>query len=115
MAVLGTALNVGVARITYGVALPAFTRDLGLNFTIAGALGTLHLMGYLAGTLLSPWANNRIGAARLCRISHVAFAAGMLISGLADGVAWLTLGRIITGLAAGFGIFSLFVIVFAAT
>src|SRR5688572_7278128 len=112
---LGTALDVGVARITFGVALPAFTRDLGLSYTIAGALGTLHLIGYLIGTLLSPWANSRIGAVRLCRISHLAFAGGMLISGLANGPLLLGLGRIVTGLAAGFGVFALFVIVFAAT
>ena len=111
---LGIALAVGVARITFGVALPAFTRDLGLSFTIAGALGTLHLIGYLAGTLASPWANNRIGAVRLCRISHLAFAGGMLISGVANGPLLLALGRIVAGLAAGFGVFSLFVIVFAA-
>ena len=111
---LGIALDVGVARITFGVALPAFTRDLGLSFTIAGALGTLHLIGYLAGTLASPWANNRIGAVRLCRISHLAFAGGMLISGVANGPLLLALGRIVAGLAAGFGVFSLFVIVFAA-
>src|SRR5437879_1192294 len=39
-------LYVGVARITYGVALPAFARDLQLSLTAAGLLGTLHLNGY---------------------------------------------------------------------
>ena len=53
VAMLAIGLDVGVARITYGVVLPAFARDLQLSLTAAGLLGTLHLIGYLLGTLAS--------------------------------------------------------------
>src|SRR6266446_5770142 len=46
VAMLAFGLDVGVARITYGVALPAFARNLQLSLTAAGLLGTLHLIGY---------------------------------------------------------------------
>ena len=46
VAMLAIGLDVGVARVTYGVALPAFARDLQLSLTAAGLLGTLHLIGY---------------------------------------------------------------------
>jgi hypothetical protein len=54
VAMLAIGLDVGVARITYGVVLPAFALDLQLSLTAAGLLGTLHLIGYLLGTLASP-------------------------------------------------------------
>jgi hypothetical protein len=48
-AMLAIGLDIGVARITYGIALPAFAPDLQLSLTAAGLLGTLHLIGYLLG------------------------------------------------------------------
>ncbi len=54
VATLAIGPDVGVARITYGVALPALARDLQLSLTAAGLLGTLHLISYLLGTLASP-------------------------------------------------------------
>jgi len=36
VAMLAIGLDVGVARITYGVVLPAFARDLQLSLTAAG-------------------------------------------------------------------------------
>jgi cyanate permease len=50
IAMLAIGLDVGVARISYGVVLPAFARDLQLSLTAAGLLGTLHLVGYLSGS-----------------------------------------------------------------
>jgi fucose permease len=61
-AMLAVGLDIGVARITYGVVLPAFARDLHLSLTAAGLLGTLHLFGYLLGTLASPSVNTKVGA-----------------------------------------------------
>jgi hypothetical protein len=68
---LAIGLDVGVARITYGVALPAFARDLQLSLTAAGLLGTLHLIGYLLGTLASPSLDATVGALAPCHVSDV--------------------------------------------
>jgi len=67
---LAIGLDVGVARITYGVAFPALARDLQLSLTAAGLLGSLHLISYLLGTLASPSLNAKVGALALCRASH---------------------------------------------
>jgi len=115
VAMLAIGLDVGVARITYGVVLPAFARDLQLSLTAAGLLGTLHLIGYLLGTLASPSLNAKVGALALCRASHFVFACAMLVCGLASDVTTMAAGRFVAGLAAGFGVFSIFLIVFDAT
>ena len=115
VAMLAIGLDVGVARITYGVVLPAFARDLQLSLTAAGLLGTLHLIGYLLGTLASPTLNAKVGALALCRASHFVFACAMLVCGLASDVTTMAAGRFVAGLAAGFGVFSIFLIVFDAT
>jgi len=60
VAMLAIGLDVGVARITYGVVLPAFARDLQLNLTATGLLVTLHLIGYLLGTVASPLLNAKV-------------------------------------------------------
>src|SRR5260370_7276574 len=87
VAMLAIGLDVGVARITYGVALPAFARELQLSLTAAGLLGTLHLIGYLLGTLASASLNTKVGTLALCRASHFVFACAMLPSGLPSHIA----------------------------
>ncbi len=56
VAMLAIGLDVGVARITYGVVLPAFARPA-TQPDRRRLLGTLHLIGYLLGTLESPSLN----------------------------------------------------------
>ena len=115
VAMLAIGLDVGVARITYGVALPALARDLHLSLTAAGLLGTLHLVGYLLGTLASPFLTAKVGALAVCRASHFVFACAMLVGGLTFDITTMAASRFVAGLAAGFGVFSIFVIVFDAT
>jgi len=115
VAMLAIGLDVGVARITYGVVLPALARDLQLSLTALGLLGTLHLIGYLLGTLASPSLNARVGALALCRVSHFVFAGAMLVCGLTSDITTMAASRFVAGLAAGFGVFSIFFIVFDAT
>ena len=112
---LAIALDVGAARITFGVALPAYTRELGLSFTAAGLLGSIHLIGYLIGTLVSPALSGRLGNTYLCRTSHVVFALGMFTSGLPQNFTAMAIGRLVSGLSAGCGVFAIFAIVFSAT
>jgi len=114
-AMLAIGLDVGVARITYGVALPALARDLQLSLTAAGLLGTLHLIGYLVGTLASPFLNAKAGALAVCRGSHFVFACAMLVGGLTFDITTMAASRFVAGIAAGFGVFSVFVIVFDVT
>jgi predicted MFS family arabinose efflux permease len=118
-AALGVALNVGIARFTYGVMLPALQRDLSLAYFGGGALNSAHLLGYLAGTLAAPMLARRLGMPRLSRYAHALVALGALICALApnsapSGPMLLALGRLGTGLGAGAGIVAILVIVLAA-
>jgi predicted MFS family arabinose efflux permease len=117
-AALGIALNVGIARFTYGVMLPALQRDLALDYFGGGALNAAHLLGYLAGTLAAPMLARRLGMPRLARYSHALVALGALLCAIAPGgtagPGLMALGRLGTGLGAGAGIVAILVIVFAA-
>jgi len=117
-AALGIALNVGIARFTYGVMLPALQRDLALDYFGGGALNAAHLLGYLAGTLAAPALARRTGMPRLARLAHGLVALGALACALAPGSAagavLLGLGRLATGLGAGAAIVAILVVVLAA-
>jgi len=113
-AALGVALNVGIARFTYGVMLPALQRDLALDYFGGGALNAAHLLGYLAGTLAAPALARKAGMARLARTAHALAALGALACALASGPLLLALGRLATGLGAGAGIVAILVLVLGA-
>jgi predicted MFS family arabinose efflux permease len=118
-AALGIALNVGIARFTYGVMLPALQRDLALDYFGGGALNAMHLLGYLAGTLAAPMLARRLSMPRLSRHAHALVALSALVCAIAPGSTpigpvLLALGRLGTGLGAGAGIVAILVIVFAA-
>lgn len=118
-AALGIALNVGMARFTYGVMLPALQRDLALDYFGGGVLNATHLLGYLAGTLAAPMLARRLGMPRLSRYAHALVALGALLCAISPGStsagpAVMALGRLGTGLGAGAGIVAILVLVFAA-
>ena len=116
---LGILLNVGVARFTYGVMLPALKHDLALDYFGGGALNAIHLFGYLVGTLTGPALGRRLGMARLSRAAHVLIVLGALACAAAPasaelGPLVLGLGRLATGLGAGGGVLAIMVIALAA-
>lgn len=116
---IGIALNVGLARFTYGVMLPAIRRDLGMDYLGGGSLNAVHLAGYLIGTLAAPALLRRSGLARVSKWSHLGVALGALLCALAPtgdamGPLVLAAGRLATGLGAGAGIVAILVVVFAA-
>lgn len=116
---LAVALHVGMARFTYGVMLPALKRDLALDYFGGGFLNSVHLLGYLAGTLAAPLLGRRLGMPLLSRGAHALVAVGALLCALAPaqspiGPALLAAGRLATGLGAGAAIVAILVIAFAA-
>ncbi|MEJ2376185.1 MAG: YbfB/YjiJ family MFS transporter [Pseudolabrys sp.] len=118
-ACLGIALNVGLERFTYGVMLPALRVDLGLDYLASGSLNTIHLGGYLVGTLAAPMWGRRFGIRGLAVQSHLLVALGAGLCAVAPstrglGMVMLGAGRLTTGLGAGVGIVAIFVTVFAA-
>jgi predicted MFS family arabinose efflux permease len=112
------ALHVGMARFTYGVMLPALKRDLALDYFGGGFFNSVHLLGYLAGTLAAPALGRRLGMPLASRAAHALVAAGALLCALAPaspfGAALLAAGRAATGLGAGAAIVAILIIAFAA-
>lgn len=116
---IGIALNVGLARFTYGVMLPSIRRDLALDYLGSGNLNAVHLAGYLMGTLAAPSIIGRTDPAKLSKWAHLLVAAASVVCAAAPesrlfGSAVLGLGRFATGLGAGAGIVAILVIVFGA-
>ncbi len=116
---LGIALNVGIARFTYGVMLPSLRNDLGLDYLASGSLNAIHLAGYLIGTLFAPSLGRRMATWKMSRAAHLLVAAGAVACALAPsasvpGFLAVAVGRLATGIGAGVGIVATFVIVFEA-
>lgn len=115
---VGIVLNVGLARFTYGVMLPSLRRELGLDYFASGSLNTIHLTGYLIGTLVAAALGRRMAAWRMSRDAHLLIVAGALACAFAPanaaGYFILAAGRLATGVGAGVGILAIFVIVYDA-
>ena len=113
---LGVCLHIGLARFCYGVVLPSLRAEMGLGYTLGGVLNALHLGGYLAGTLTGAAMVPRLGMGGLARLGHWLVVAGALACALAPaepvGGPWvLGLGRLATGLGAGWAVIGILVTV----
>ena len=113
-AVVGMAVDIGLARFTYGVTLAPMASELGLDHAAAGAINALHLLGYLVGTVAFPALLVRLPGAVLARVGHLVFAVGAAACAMAPGVATLAAGRLVSGLGAAAGISALFTLTLEA-
>jgi predicted MFS family arabinose efflux permease len=104
VALLAIGIDIGVARLGYGLLLPAIRGELGGSYGAYGAIGAAHLAGYLGGTLSAPrWLRDRARVPRIIVLAHLVVAASLGASA-AGGVALLGIARIVVGLASGVGI-----------
>jgi MFS family permease len=111
---IAMAIDIGVARLTYGAVLPGIIRDLHLTYTSAGILGASNLAAYLVGNLVAPQLGRRFGMPWLAFFGHAAVALGVAISGVAYEPTLLGVGRILMGGGAGIGIVAMIVLLFEA-
>ncbi len=116
-AALGICINVGLARFSYGIMLPALRADLGLDYATGGVLNALHLLGYLIGTLGAPMLARHVGMRILARCGHVVLGVGAAICAATPITAWgpivLGIGRLLMGLGGGGAVLAIMVIAFA--
>jgi len=105
VAALAIAADIGLARVGYGLVLPAIRRDLGGGYAVYGAIAAVHLGGYLAGTLAAPRVlRDRTRRPRWNAVAHLAIAAALLVSALSPNTLVLALTRLAVGFASGIGI-----------
>ena len=109
------ALDIGVARLTYGALLPSIVGELQLSYTVAGLLSSVNLAAYLAGTMAAPMLGRMYGYPRMVTLGQATVAAGTAISGLASGPLSLGLGRMMMGVGAGTGLVAVLSLLFART
>lgn len=92
---------IGLGRFGYSAILPAMQDDLGINSAAAGALASWNLGGYTIMAAVGGFLAARLGARMVATAGIVINAAGMLLTGLADGMLLASAGRLITGLGTG--------------
>jgi predicted MFS family arabinose efflux permease len=107
VAALAIAADIGLARVGYGLVLPAIRHDLGGGYALYGAIAAIHVGGYLAGTIAAPsLLRDRARLPRMTAITHALVALFLVVSALAPNALVLTLARLAIGLASGVGIAS---------
>ena len=93
------AMQIGVARLGYGLALPAIRSTLHGNYTLYGTINALSLGGYLVGALVAPLFIRRSRDAVMA--SSVLAGVALIISGFASDALVFGLARTVFGLASG--------------
>jgi predicted MFS family arabinose efflux permease len=93
------ALQIGVARLGYGLALPAIRSTLHGDYTLYGTINAISLGGYLVGALFAPAIMRRSRNAVL--ISSIVAGVALLISAFANDTLVFGAARTLFGLASG--------------
>jgi MFS family permease len=96
--VLGT---IGFGRFGYSAILPSMQEDLGITSAAAGALASWNLGGYTVMAAVGGFLAARLGARKVATAGIVITAAGMLLTGLSNGVPAASAARLLTGLGTG--------------
>jgi predicted MFS family arabinose efflux permease len=93
------ALQIGVARLGYGLALPAIRSTLHGNYTLYGTINAVSLGGYMVGALIAPRLIGRVHARVL--VSSIVGGAALVISAFAGDTLLFGLARTVFGFASG--------------
>jgi|SRR5947209_1202843 len=105
VALLAIGVDIGLARLGYGLLLPAIRADLGGSYGTYGLIGALHLAGYLGGTLAAPrLLRERARIPRVIALAHVVVALSVAASAAASGAFTLLAARVVIGFASGIGV-----------
>jgi MFS family permease len=99
-AALGWALDAFDAML-YSLVLALLIRDLGMNKTVAGLLGTLTLLASGIGGVLFGFLADGIGRKRALMASILTYSLCSFASGLATSIAMLAVARFVLGLGMG--------------
>ncbi len=108
-ALVAMMVDIGIARLGYGLLLPAMRTDLHGDYGTFGTVATIYFACYLAGNLAGPFILRRDPDARMTSVwSHFAVALTLAASAAATGVVQLAVERALLGLATGVGVVSVF-------
>lgn len=106
LAAAALAVDIGIARLGYGLTLPAMKAELPGSFGLYGVIATLHLGSYLAGSMLAPLVLRRLSWRAAFVLAHLLVALGLLAQAHVATVEMLAGVRVFLGLATGLGVLS---------
>jgi predicted MFS family arabinose efflux permease len=102
---LAITADIGLARLGYGLVLPAIRADMAGSFAAFGFVATLHFVGYLLGSLAAPLILRRdTGARASATWAHVVVALTLAGSAVATTLPAFAVARTIMGFACGLGV-----------
>lgn len=90
----------GLSQFSYPAILPAMQKGLHINNTLAGILATANLMGYLGMAVVAGAVATRLGPRRVITAGLLLAAAGMIVTGIANGFGMAAAGRFLTGIGS---------------
>lgn len=106
LAAAALAVDIGIARLGYGLTLPAMKAELPGSFWLYGVIAMLHLGSYLAGSMLAPLVLRRLSWRTVFVLAHLLVALGLLAQAQCTSVEMLAAVRVFLGLATGLGVLS---------
>ncbi len=104
LAAAALAVDIGIARLGYGLTLPATKLELTGSFGLYGSIATLHLGGYLAGSFAAPLVLRRLSWRAAFVLAHLLVALGLLAQAYTSTVEMLAAVRIFLGVASGLAV-----------
>lgn len=91
----------GLSRFGYSAVLPDMQEALKLSSAAAGSLASWNLAGYTLMALMGGLLAARFGPRKVVTTGMVITAAGMLLTGLSQGLAAASAWRLLTGIGNG--------------
>ena len=98
---LGVFGALGFGRFGYSAVLPSMQEALGMSSAAAGSLASWNLAGYTLMAAVGGIIATRLGPRVVITAGMVVTAAGMLLTGLSDGLLGASLARLLTGMGNG--------------
>ena len=104
MAFAGLIANIaahGFGRLSYSIILPEMAEALGLNWTMAGLLGTANMTGYLLFAIGGGFLAPRYGTRKVITCSLLIIAITLMLTGVTTSFTFAMAMRFLTGIANG--------------
>ena len=101
MAFLGVFGAMGLSRFGYSAVLPDMEEALGLSAAQAGSLASWNLIAYMITALVGGFLAARFGARWIVTAGMVVTTAGLLLTGVSNGLAAASAARFLTGVGNG--------------
>jgi predicted MFS family arabinose efflux permease len=102
---LALAVDIGLARLGYGLVLPGIRADIAGSFAAFGAVATAHFAGYLGGSLLTPVLLRRDRSARTtATLAQIGVGLSLFVCAFASDIIQLGVLRAVLGFGCGVGV-----------